>query len=281
MPDSSSLPPSKSVCHYFVDEAGDTTLFNRKGEVIIGEEGCSRYFMMGLLHVDDPVKLATSLETLRQNLLSDPYFRRVPSMQPENGKTAVMFHAKDDLAEVRREVFRVLAQQGGLRFYAAVRDKHRGILREVNQYKRKRYQPNEQYDQLVKRLFKDRLHKEDEYVITFATRGAKDRTRALTSALEEARRKFEKQWGIHHDAPMTIRNVAAKTQPCLQAADYLLWAVQRCYERREDRYLDYVWPLCHLVHDVDDHRKKLTGVYYTQKNPLLLAGLPPFEDELT
>lgn len=273
--------PAKSVCHYFVDEAGDTTLFNAKGNVIIGEEGCSRYFMMGLLHVDDPVKLATSLETLRQNLLSDPYFRRVPSMQPENGKTAVMFHAKDDLAEVRREVFRVLAQQGGLRFYAVVRDKSRGILREVSQYKRKRYQPNEQYDHLVKRLFKDRLHKEDEYVITFATRGAKDRTRALTSALEEARNRFEKQWNIHNDAPMTIRNVAAKTQPCLQAADYLLWAVQRCYERREDRYLDYVWPMCHLVHDVDDHRKKLTGVYYTQKNPLLLAGLPPFEDELT
>jgi hypothetical protein len=268
----------QSVCHYFVDEAGDPTLFNAKGDVIIGTEGCSRYFMLGILHVQDPVKLSSSLETLRQNLLNEPYFRRIPSMQPERQKTALMFHAKDDIPEVRREVFAELMRHDGLRFYAVVRDKKRGILREVRTYKHKRYQPNEQYDQLVKRLFKDRLHKEDEYIITFATRGAKDRTRALTKALEEARKRFGKKWGIHSDAPIHIRNTPAYQQPCLQAADYLLWAVQRCYEKREDRYLDYVWPLCHLVWDADDHRKTKTGVYYNQKTPLLAGSLPSIED---
>ena len=32
------------VHHYFVDEAGDPSLFNAKGKVIVGTEGCSRYF---------------------------------------------------------------------------------------------------------------------------------------------------------------------------------------------------------------------------------------------
>jgi hypothetical protein len=44
-------------CHYFVDEAGDGILFNAKGKVIIGQEGCSRYFMLGILEVPDPVAL--------------------------------------------------------------------------------------------------------------------------------------------------------------------------------------------------------------------------------
>ncbi len=41
-------------------------------------------------------------------------------MQPKNRKTAVAFHAKDDLPDTRREVFKLL-QKKPLRFYAVVR----------------------------------------------------------------------------------------------------------------------------------------------------------------
>ncbi len=271
------IPPLGSLCHYFVDEAGDPTLFNAKGDVIIGQEGCSRYFMLGVLQVADPLKLADALNPRRAQLVNDAYFRRIPSMQPQNRKTALMFHAKDDIPEVRREVFAEIMRHDELKFCAVVRDKKLGILREVHTYQNKRYQPNEQYDRLVKRLFKNRLHKEDEYRITFATRGAKDRTRALSKALEEARNRFEKQWNIHSSAPIRIETIPAHQQACLQAADYLLWALQRCYEKREDRYLDFVWSRCHLVHDVDDHRQNHKGVYYNQKSPLLIDMLPPLE----
>ncbi len=271
-------PQPHPTCYYFVDEAGDPTLFNAKGKIIIGEEGCSRYFMLGMLEVSNPQMLSAALENLRLQLLKDPYFRKIPSMQPEQRKTAIMFHAKDDIPEVRREVFSELMRQSGLRFFAVVRDKKQGILREVQTYVHKWYHPNEQYDQLVKRLFKDRLHKEDEYTITFATRGTKDRTRALRSALEEARKRFEKQWGIQSNPLMNILHVPSQQQPCLQAADYVMWALQRAYEKREDRYLDFIWPICHLIHDVDDHRVNKTGVYYTQKKPLILSGLPALDD---
>jgi hypothetical protein len=43
-----------SIRHYFVDEAGDGTIFDAKGRVIIGSEGCSKFFMLGLLDVDHP-----------------------------------------------------------------------------------------------------------------------------------------------------------------------------------------------------------------------------------
>lgn len=270
--------PEKSVKYYFVDEAGDGTLFNAKGKVLIVQEGCSRYFMLGILQVADPFMLATALETLRHNLLADPYFRKIPSMQLQQRKTAIAFHAKDDIAEVRREVFAELMKHDGLKFMAVVRDKF-GVLREVRTYKNKRYHPNLLYDQLVTRLFKDRLHKDDEYTITFATRGNSDRTRALTDALDMARKRFEKKWHIHSNAIIRIQANQAQQNPCLQAADYFMWALQRCYEKREDRYLDYLWSKYHLVHDIDDVRKAKYGVYYKQKTPLLLENLPPLDVE--
>jgi hypothetical protein len=38
--------------HYFVDEAGDPALFGARGKVLVGSEGCSRYFILGLADVD-------------------------------------------------------------------------------------------------------------------------------------------------------------------------------------------------------------------------------------
>ena len=89
---------------YFVDEAGDPVLFNARKQVVVGLDGCSRYFMLGALDVPDPIGLGSDLEELRKGLLADPYFKGIPSFDPARGKTAVAFHAKDDLPEVRREV---------------------------------------------------------------------------------------------------------------------------------------------------------------------------------
>jgi hypothetical protein len=94
---SQSRERSPSIRHYFVDEAGDSTLFNRQGRIIVGIEGCSCFFILGLADIPDPVTLGREMEALRARLLADPYFKGVPSMQPEARKTALAFHAKDDL----------------------------------------------------------------------------------------------------------------------------------------------------------------------------------------
>jgi predicted RNA binding protein YcfA (HicA-like mRNA interferase family) len=59
---------------------------------------------------------------LRTSILADPYFAGVPSMQADRRKTAIMFHAKDDLPEVRRQVFQCLQTQA-VHFFAVVRTK--------------------------------------------------------------------------------------------------------------------------------------------------------------
>ncbi len=77
--------------HYFVDEAGDPVLFGASGRVLVGSEGCSRYFAVGLLDVPDATALAADLNKLRATMLADPYFKDVPSMQPAAKKDRALF----------------------------------------------------------------------------------------------------------------------------------------------------------------------------------------------
>ncbi len=250
-----SQPPV--IRHYFVDEAGDPILFNRKKQSIVGVSGSSKNFILGKVDVEYPTSLADRLNSLRQQLLADPYFQGVPSMQIEQKKTALGFHAKDDLPEVRREVFKLLAD-APIRFYAVVRDKQ-VITDKVLEHNRKkpsyRYHPNQLYDRCVSQLFRERLHKDDGYRIVFARRGSSDRTESLRNALEAARTSFYQKWGITGTAPIEIVAARCVDVVCLQAADYCLWALQRFYERNEDRFLNLIASKIGLIHDVDDTRK--------------------------
>lgn len=108
VPISGRAPLCSSTRHYFVDETGDGTLFDGKGRVIVGSEGCSRFFILGLVDIPDAASLGAEMADIHATLLADPYFAAVPSMQADQRKTSLAFHAKDNVAEVRREVFSLL-----------------------------------------------------------------------------------------------------------------------------------------------------------------------------
>lgn len=254
---------------YFVDEAGDPTLFNRRKETVVGRDGCSRFFMLGALDIPDPIGLARELEELHTRLRADPWFRAVPSFASSQKKTAIAFHAKDDVPEVRKEVFAVL-QRHTMKFYAVIRDKHEvvGHVRRRNAKEPTyRYSANDLYDNLVSRLFRDRLHKGVEFRVTFSRRGSTDRTLALQKSLATARTRFQEKWGKSTDAPILVSAQSSKADYCLQAVDYFLWALQRRFERNESRYLDLLWPKVGLVIDIDSGSDPY-GSYYTRERPI-------------
>lgn len=60
----------------------------------------------------------------------------------------------------------------------------------------------------------------------------------------------------------------------LQVADYLLWALQRFYEREENRYVDMMWSKYSLVIDADAVGGAQYGAYYTQRKPLSRRKVP-------
>ena len=262
--------------HYFIDEGGDSTLFSRDGRVLIGSNGCSRFFVLGLLDVPDPMVLQCSLDDLRKQLLGNLYFRDVPSMQAGKRKTALAFHAKDDPVEIRWEVFKLLGAMKGLRYFAVVADKRSEL-----EYVRRRnedgsgyhYHPNDLYDSLVRRLLKEKLHKSDTVKISFSRRGKADRNSALREALETIRRQFAQKHDIAIDASLQVFELSPSEQAGLQAVDYFTWALQRLYERHEERYVRFLGEAVQVVLDVDDKRKAGYGKYYSRKNPISAADL--------
>jgi hypothetical protein len=267
--------PSAVTKRYFVDEAGDGTLFDRRGRVIAGQPGCSSHFILGVLDAADPVGLSARMADLHRHVLADPFYQGVESFKPEREKTAILFHAKDDIPEVRERVFRLIAAEE-VRFFAVVRDK-RGVAVDVRNKNAQttgyRYHPNRLYDEMVTRLFKNLLHKDAGYQVCFARRGSKDRTDALKRSLERARENFRKQWNIAGAAPIEVTACQSADHPCLQAADYFLWALQRVYTKGEDRYLRFVWPRVRLVQDVDDRRTSQYGVYYRGEKMLTALSI--------
>ena len=269
------MKKSSTIRKYYVDEAGDATIFGRRGKVLVGTPGCSRYFILGVLDIADPDSLQQELDELRISLLADPYFKGVPSMQPIARKTALNFHAKDDLPEVRREVFTLL-QKHECRFLAVVRDKQR-VLKYIQRRNTLdisyRYHPNELYDYMVRVLFKNILHKDSHYEIFFSKRWKKDRTEALNQALQKSQERFSQQWGKEVSSTISLIHQTSHENTGLQAVDYFLWSLQRFYERKEDRYLNLLWSSFSLVHDLDDTRENPYGVYYTRKKPLNIAAL--------
>lgn len=277
-------PKTESIpaCHLFVDEAGTPDIFDAKGRINIGNPGCSNFFILGMLEIDEPDKLAEALKSLREQMMADPYFASAQSFRPERKKTALQLHAKDDLPEVRVKVFDLLRSFGdSLRFHAVVCDKQ--VIRAREQSKRDaspgyRYNPDHLYDELARSLLGQFAPVAASYRLRIAKRGNRDRNAALRLALEEAEADFTKAHGFSRGGAEAWNTVV--TNPCeticLQAADYFLWALQRFYEPRqhaesgrtvrESRYLNAIWPQIGQIHDL--HFGSNLGSLFTASKPL-------------
>ncbi len=266
----------KKIHYYYVDEAGDLTIFDRKGRIVVGNEGVSNYFMVGVANIMDPPKANEELERLRTELLNDPYFRGVPSMQKNAQKTALTFHAKNDLQEVRREVFKLL-QKIETKVQVVIRRKQviADIASRSYRYTGKKFDTNSVYDDLIKRLFKNMLHKADENKIYYARRGNKKREGAFYNAIEKAKLNFERKWQISVDKPISIMACYPDESIGLQIIDYYLWALQRLYERREERFFNLLRKNYRLIMDIDDKRNKEYGEWYSDRNPLTIGKIIP------
>jgi hypothetical protein len=257
---------------YFVDETGDGVIFDSKGRMLIGTGQVQDYFTLGMVECSTLQQLTIELNDLRELLLADPYFKGVPSLQPSAKKTALFFHAKDDLPEVRREVFRIL-QRHDFYFYAVVRTMSvvaRGVVSRNLRDPTYRYRPSELYDAAVRRLFDKKLHTRPAFEVIFASRD-KARTRSIREHLLKAQKYSRKADGSYPDAKIHVRAMPSHQHAGLQLTDYCLWALQRLFTKGEDRFLGLIWPKVGLIVDADDISEKPYGTYHTRKRSPMTA----------
>jgi hypothetical protein len=266
------MPPQR----YFVDEAGDGVLFGPKGRNRLDDPDAMRFFMLGKVSIADETVVADALAGLRERLLANPLYASIPSFQRDAEKTAIFFHAKDDHPEIRSKVFETLI---GLdfKFFAVIKDM-RSVLAYVRQREKRqatyRYHPNELYDLSVRQLFRKRLHQHTSCEVVFARRGKSDRTESLRDHLRASEEPSRRAGSPGASPQIDVTAADPRKEPCLQVTDYCLWALQRCYERCETRFIAALWPKVSLIRDLDDIRHQNYGTFLTRKTP------PPTESAI-
>jgi len=248
--------PKREKAYYFVDEAGDPAFYNRRGEFIVGKEGCSKILMLGFVETEEPKAIRKELEKIRDKIKNDPYLKDIPSLK----KSFMHFHATDDCPEVRQEVYRCISTLNFKSQFVVAR-KIEGVF--------KKYGCNENkfYDALISHLFRNILHRAETNYIYFSKRGSSNRQEPLEKAIEHAKRLFEKKFFIKIGSEAFVQSQVPTGEPCLQVIDYMNWAIYRVFVKGEMRYYNFIKDKVSFIWDIYDTAKYPKN-FYSRANEL-------------
>ena len=267
--------------HRFLDEAGDITFYGKGKKSIIGSNGVSNSFIIGMVKFKQPLsEIRKAVADLQNKVANDPFFD-VISIRKKKEASGYYFHATDDLPEVRKLFFDFI-KTVDCSFEAVVGRKT------VERYETK-HKGKEQYfyADLLSHLLKNKLHKEHKMVLHIAERGKSTKNHNLELALEKAKERLASStnfknfqntddwWNLDFISRKDVTanvvfNVTQPLQePLLNVADYFCWALQNVFEKGEVRFYNYLKEKISLVVDIYDSEKyKGWKNYYSSKNPL-------------
>lgn len=267
--------------HRFLDEAGDTAFYGKGKKSIIGNNGVSNCFIIGLVKFKQPLSdIRKAVIELQQKVAEDPFFD-VISIRKKKQASGYYFHCTDDLPEVRKLFFDFITNLD-CSFEAVVGRKS------VERYETK-HKGKEQYfyADLLSHLLKNKLKKQEKLVLHVAERGKSTKNHNLELALEKAKQRIAGTTNLKNllntedwteldfisrkdIVSNVVFNVTQPIQePLLNVADYFCWAVQTVFERGETRFYNYLKEKISLVIDVYDTENFANWKnYYGPKNPL-------------
>lgn len=278
MPESADkpVPPSaQEVVHRFLDETGDTTFYGAGRQLILGNEGVSHCFGMGIVRIDRPLdEVRNEIRRLQHSVEADPLFNPLPSVRKRVATGGFFFHACKDAPEVRSILLRYIRALPcsaeiviGRKIPALFEKKHHGNDEEF-------------YADMLSHLLKRRMKRQRKLVLNVAERGSSTREHVLQAALLLALDRAHDWGGVDAIRTHVVFNVQnPRTEPLLTISDYLSWSVQRVFERGETRHYDYLLDKFRLVVDLYDQANYAGHKnYYTKRRPLTAANKlgPPF-----
>jgi len=253
------------ITYFFVDESGDPKFFNKYGKNIVGTEGCSKILILGLIRTFYPNNIRKEIAKLLKSISKDEYLQAIPSV---NKTITKGFHAKDDAPEVREKFYKLIKGFNfKAEFFVARKD-------EKTFLKRHKGRENIFYDEMIIKLFQNKLHKTKKNKIYFAIRGNKKRQIPLEEAINTAKLSFEKKWDKEVDSDCEIIPQSPIGEPCLQVTDYMNWAIYRAFTKAEERYFNYVKEKVSLIVDIYDF-KKYPNNFYNKRNKFTVKKISP------
>lgn len=255
------------VYHRFLDESGDTTFYGKSRRIIVGEDGVSKSFILGM------VKFKTKLDPIREKIIKmqeeiieDDFYKDIPSIRKKVNRSGYYFHAKDDIPEVRERFLRYI-KTINCSFEAIVARK----LPDLYEHKHK---GNEAwfYADLLSHLLKNKLTSHNKLVLNIAGRGKSTKNHNLEIALAKAKSRFNSSHPEKETKTEVVFNVLEQTnEPLLNVADYFCWCIQNVFERGQMRYYNFMKDQISRVidlYDFESYGKESWPNYYGKDNPL-------------
>ena len=248
--------------HYFLDESGDCTFFGKGRIPILGQNGVSNTFMIGMVYFDKPLEsLRQKIRVLQHKIENDRYYKVFHSVQKcVKEKGGFCFHAKDDIPELRKVFFDFLLEID-CRCEIVVGRKDLG--RFVQKHNRREA---EFYADLLSHLIEGELNINSRLIFNMAQLANSTSQNNLAIGLEKAKQRFSK-----NNPTETVKAKVGfyvsdyQDEPLLAVVDYFLWAVQRVFEKGQTQYYDYLNEKIVKVIDLYDPNG---AQIYTIENPL-------------
>jgi len=273
MTDATAKTNPRLTYHRFLDETGDTTFYGKGRKLIIGQDGVSLSFGLGVVRIDRPLAdVRQEVCALQAQVEADPLLNTIPSVQKRVASGGFYFHACKDSPDVRSVLLHYLRDLPC--------EAEMVVARKIPALFEKQHHAREEefYADLLAHLIKNRLKRPGTLVLNVAQRGSSTRDKVLSDALKLATERAGKRWGAGQLQARAVFNVQnSRTEPLLTVSDYLCWAVQRVFEQGDVRHYNYLAGKIRLVVDLYD-RDNYEGNrnYHDKKNPLTAQnGLSP------
>lgn len=238
--------------YFFTDESGDAVFYDASGNLIVGQPGCSKLLIVGFIETQEPHIIRRGVLDLQREVLSEPYFKSIPSL----AKTAISFHAKDDAQEIRYLLYKRIREFNFKAQFIVARKIEKVFRNDFNA------DENEFYSHLLGKAFTNVLHRYKHNHITFSVRGSKTRQQPIAHAILRAKQSFCEKYGYGLDTTVDIQAQSPKGEPCLSVIDYVIWALQRAYTKREMRYYDFIEDKVSYISDLYDSQVYPNNRYY-------------------
>jgi len=265
MSDERIYKEDKHLYHKFMDEAGDTAFYGRGKTRILGTEGVSKCFILGMLKINEPLDVVRNKITDLQNkMTSDPYFAGIPNIEKKKNKSGYYLHAKDDIPEVRKLMYDLI-KSIDCSFECFVARKIYSIYEKTHNGNESEF-----YSDLLSHLLKNKFRKYHTLVLNIATRKKCTTHSNLQFGLNKALERANSKNPCGENNCKIVFNIQEPTkEPLLNITDYFCWAVQRVFEKGEIRYYDFISEKISFIVDLYD-KEKLNGSknYYTKRNKL-------------
>jgi predicted GNAT family N-acyltransferase len=256
---------SPETFHRFIDEMGDPTFYGKGRRLILGQEGVSLSFGLGI------VKIQKDLETVRnevreiqKSVENDPLFNTIPSVKKRIENGGFFFHACKDTPDVRSPFLHYLRNLD-CEAEIVIARKIPSLFEQTHLGKEDLF-----YADLLSHLIKSRTKRPGKLVLNIAERGSSTRDKILDDALRKAIERAEKKWPDQLKAQVVFNVQTPLTEPLLNIADYICWSVQRVFERGDIRHYEYLKNKIRLVVDLYDRANYagFANYYDNKRNPL-------------